>query len=237
MPDIQQWPAINALFDDEVYDKLHPRLQEAPFFADGRLIARALAKMVDGFIAVFKRDGVMCDQHDFLTPEAYALSYEIYAEYLETGYQITKNVSDAIKSRVQLPCDQYHKLMGDRLKRIFFIVSAWHRHVGFVGDYYENPDFASMSWKQGEAFGRPKQHMILSIINVFTSTSNPKLTEDFTHLFQGMKPDYADEFTRIWKQFVEDLKDVEVEVDKRNEKRSIVNFNFNPRFIESSVAK
>merc|ERR1712196_693608 len=126
--------------------------------------------------------------HGFVSPEIYAFSWELNRETRATGYTIDKRLhAYTIGNSTHAPtlptCDQYRYILSERMAKAFFIVSAWHRHVGFVGDYYENPDFLSMSWKAGEAFGRPKQHMITSIVNVFTSTSQPLLREDYTHLF------------------------------------------------------
>ncbi|CAJ1401361.1 unnamed protein product [Effrenium voratum] len=56
-----------------------------------------------------------------------------------------------------------------------------------------------MSWKSGEPFGRPRQHMIMSVVNVFTSMQQPLLKEDYTHLFKGT--DHEAELTKAWKNF------------------------------------
>merc|ERR1712083_734981 len=108
-------------------------------------------------------------------------------------------------------------MMYNRFAAVMFSVSGWHRHVGFVGDYYADPELATMSWKEGEAYGRPRQHMIMTYINVFTSTRQPLLKEDFTHLFKGMVPDLESEFSEIWRSFLKDLEGVEQEIDSRNE--------------------
>merc|ERR1719221_1179949 len=118
-----------------------------------------------------------------------------------------------------------------------FVVTGWHRQVGFVGDYFQDPHLATMSWKDGEAFGRPRQHMIMSIINVFTSTNQPLLKDDYTHLFSGMQPDLSSEFTKLWRQFQSDLNGLEDEIDFRNTRRDIVNINMSPRVLECAVAK
>ncbi|CAJ1360814.1 unnamed protein product [Effrenium voratum] len=83
------------------------------------------------------------------------------------------------------------------------------------------PDsLASMSWKSGEPFGRPRQHMIMSVVNVFTSMQQPLLKEDYTHLFKGT--DHEAELTKAWKNFQGYLQE---EIDRRNEKRRIKNIN------------
>eukprot|EP00434_Breviolum_minutum_P009780 symbB.v1.2.008612.t1/scaffold541.1/size189716/8 len=93
--------------------------------------------------------------------------------------------------------------MKHRMAVNIFVVTGFHRHVGFVGDYYADPGLASMSWKSGEAFGRPRQHMIMSVVNVFTSMRQPLLKEDYTHLFKGLEKEEA--LTKAWKSFQADL--------------------------------
>merc|ERR1711972_620138 len=125
-----------------------------------------------------------------------------------------------------------------RMNSMFFVVSAFHRHVGFVGDYYGDPSLATMSWKSGESYGRPRQHMIMTIINVFTSTRQPLLKEDYTHLFKGMKPPETEQIlTNAWREFLADLDEVEAAIDRRNAKRKIKNYNMSPRFLEGAVSK
>lgn len=77
----------------------------------------------------------------------------------------------------------------------------------------------------------------MTLINVFTSTNQPLLMEDYTHLFNGTEPNHDDELTRHWKSFLKDLERVEVEIDKRNEGRVTKNINFSPRVLEGAVSK
>merc|ERR1719210_2131395 len=85
-------------------------------------------------------------------------------------------------------------------------VTGWHRHVGTVADYYSDPDLAAFSWKQGEAYPRPKQHLILSVVAAFTAMAQPKLSEDYTHVFAGMEDEFI--MTVLWRRFQEELKEV-----------------------------
>ena len=47
--------------------------------------------------------------------------------------------------------------------------------------------------------------MIITIINVFTSTRQTLLKQDYSYLFVGMKPDLGKDFTEVWTEFVKDL--------------------------------
>ncbi|CAE7756380.1 unnamed protein product, partial [Symbiodinium sp. CCMP2456] len=133
--------------------------------------------------------------------------------------------------------DTFLKVLKHRMAVYIFIVTGYHRHVGFVGDYYADPGLASMSWKSGEPYGRPRQHMIMSVVNVFTSMQQPLLKEDYTHLFRGLAPDQEEHMTKVWKAFQADLQKVEEEIDRRNKEREIMNINMSPKVIESTVSK
>jgi len=136
-----------------------------------------------------------------------------------------------------MDCNQIDDIRSQRLAAYIFMVTGFHRHVGFVGDYYGDPSLATMSWKSGEAFGRPRQHMIMSVVNVFTSTRQPLLKEDYTHLFSDLEPELSQSLTKAWRDFQSDLKEVEEEIDRRNEAREIKNINMSPKVLECAVAK
>merc|ERR1711957_129362 len=127
----------------------------------------AIQKMVKGFFdAAYETalcpNGKISDNLDGMRQATYsetqAAHYTLNTEGLE--YVLDEH-----------PCAHpyFKAVMQRRLSTYFFMVTGWHRHVGFVGDYYLDPELASMSWKEGERFGRPRQHMIMTIINVFTS--------------------------------------------------------------------
>ncbi|CAJ1398539.1 unnamed protein product [Effrenium voratum] len=167
------------------------------------------------------------------------LKNAIMNETLEAHYKLDKRL-EAYLEHADLAnelCKEtvVKEVLKHRIATYFFVVTGYHRHVGFVGDYYSDPSLASMSWKSGEPFGRPRQHMIMSVVNVFTSMQQPLLKEDYTHLFKGT--DHEAELTKAWKNFQGYLQEVEEEIDRRNEKRRIKNINMSPKVVESAVSK
>eukprot|EP00931_Biecheleriopsis_adriatica_P120077 TRINITY_DN95222_c0_g1_i1.p1 TRINITY_DN95222_c0_g1~~TRINITY_DN95222_c0_g1_i1.p1 ORF type:complete len:669 (+),score=133.67 TRINITY_DN95222_c0_g1_i1:67-2073(+) len=230
MEDVQDKPGIRELLDDDAFEKLHPKLQEAPYFADGRLLMKAIQKLVKG--VTYNAMHLVCDVNGDFTPVFRRTMSEWVNETKQAHYAMPDLYKDS-----DAKCTDIAELFFKRLAAFMFIVTGWHRHVGFVGDYYLDPSLATMSWKDGEMFGRPRQHIIMTVINVFTSTHQPLLKEDYTHLFKGMSPNLDSEFTTLWKTFLQDLNGLDKEIVKRNKEREIVNYNMHPSVLESAVSK
>lgn len=226
--DVAAAPGMGAIIDDEVFEKLPAKLQEAPFYADGRLVFKSMLKLAQRFN---KASGQCAGlKHD--------IHIQKFIRMLKHQMEESKYKSNF--TSLNLAADDTTEvcaIMDKRLAVYMFMVSAWHSHVGFVGDYYADPDLAGMSWKEGESFSRPRQAMITSIINIFTSTKQPFLMEDYTHLFKGLGADLSAKSTKIWHDFVEDLHQVKKEIDRRNTGRSVPNINMDPAILECSVAK
>ena len=228
LQDITEATPIRAVTEDAVFEKLHPKIKTLPFYADGRLLFAAIKKYTDEMFDLLDicEDGELAS--DFLH-----LREQFLNETVEAHYRIDERIQPYAK---ETSCSgTFEPLMKHRMAVNIFVVTGFHRHVGFVGDYYADPGLASMSWKSGEAFGRPRQHMIMSVVNVFTSMRQPLLKEDYTHLFKGLEKEEA--LTKAWKSFQADLQKVEEEIDRRNEQREIKNINMSPKIVESAVSK
>jgi hypothetical protein len=200
---------------------LPPKLQATPFFADGRLIMNCFKKFAGGIYDEIGQH--MCKDGELVDAAAMNFIQQMRSQGDQANYKYIANVSNI--------CG----MIVERLAAYMFVVSAWHSHVGFVGDYYADPDLAVMSWKDGEVFGRPRQTVITSVINVFTSTKQPPLMLDYTHLFKGINEEAI--LTRLWYAFLDDLKAAKVVIDKRNQNRKIVNINLDPTILEGAVSK
>mmetsp|Transcript_97597 Transcript_97597/g.173820 ORF Transcript_97597/g.173820 Transcript_97597/m.173820 type:complete len:671 (-) Transcript_97597:175-2187(-) len=234
--DVTTVPAIERFADDEHWDQLDPDLKGLSFYADGRLFMNAVKKMITKFMDVTWP--VVCSTDGLFASNFTELIVDMVKFATESHYKIQKELdgktaADLIKS----DCNDYRAVMTNRLAHYIYLVTAWHRHVGFVGDYYTDPALTSMCWADGEAFGRPRQHMILGVINVFTSTRQPLLKEDYTHLFKGMQPDLESQYSKIWTEFRMDLEVVQAEINQRNKLRKILNINHSPEVLECSVSK
>jgi hypothetical protein len=227
LDDFMDIPGLKALYDEGAWSQLHPTLQASPYYSDGRLLMDILRK----FSRKIQAEMGACQPDGKFEPSFEAFKQEVTNETLQGNYKFPHGLFE------HSSCTELMPWLFDRLAVYLFVVTGWHRHVGFVGDYYGDPSLATMSWKEGEAIGRPRQHMIMTVVNVFTSTRQPLLKEDYTHLFQDLEPKFKEPFTRIWKELQADLAELEAEVDRRNVGRKVLNHNMSPKFLESAVSK
>lgn len=221
MPTEQHKPLIN----ETEFSKMHPLLQETPYFADGRLLVGAIQRFVDDYLNIYYKD--VCDASDSVAdPDVRKFISEIVQGNTESHY--------ATPFTTKATCRDVFSWMVAYI----WTVTGWHRHVGTVGDYLVDPDLASFSWKEGEAHSRPLQHMIMSTVAAFTSTAQPKLSEDYSHVFKGIDKE-AQALVSL-KKFQEELRAIHDEIAKRNEKRLATvgykNVHADPDIVECSVA-
>jgi len=219
-----------VLLKEEEWEKLPGKLQEAPYYADGKLLFEAERKLIREWFKIYASGkGGICNAEDVLVaPEAKKFHQEMLREASSAHYHtsITENST----------CSE----LCDILLAYIWTVTGWHRHVGTVGDYYKDPELASFSWKEGESFARPLQHMQMSTIAVFTSAPQPKLIEDYSHVFKGVYKE--EEMLQALESFRADLHKVSDEIGKRNEMRltspemGFKNVHADPKIVECSVA-
>lgn len=214
-----------SLVDAEAFERLPQKIKETPYFQDGRLLVVAIEKFVKSFLHIYRRD--LCSAEDQISDvELQRFRDAIVREVEESNYRSpfsrTTNCTD----------------MFDILVSYIWTVTGWHRHVGTVADYYSDPDMASFSWKEGEAFARPKQHMMMTTIAVFTGAAQPKLSEDYSHVLKGI--DKEDLALKVLHDFRTDLRGVSAEIARRNDLRLATygfrNVNADPDVVECSVA-
>eukprot|EP00913_Durusdinium_trenchii_P027292 g25604.t1 len=248
LQDTTEMPPIRAITEPDAWEKLHPTMKTLPFYADGRLLWGAIRKFVEEVSEAIPfcdawqlEDGKMVNGFEPLREaflnETFEAHYHVDArmeKYTQAEKVCETNFVPMIKHRaLASSIDQGALAMpSDGLAVTIFVVTGFHRHVGFVGDYYGDPGLATMSWKKGEPYGRPRQHMIMSVVNVFTSMKQPLLKEDYTHLFKGIE--HEEVLIKAWRNFQQNLKE---EIDRRNEKREIKNINMSPKVVESAVSK
>jgi len=218
LPDLmhEHMPFIN----ETAWDALPELVKHSPYFADGKLLFNALRKLMDNFAKLYWDD--FCDSRGHLKdPELIEFRNDVLTHNLVAHYQ---GIRDEDRGCVGLM---------QRLLACMWTVTGYHRHVGSVGDYYVDPDLASFSWKEGEAYPRPRQHFIVSIIAAFTSTVQPKLNQDFTHIFHGIQKE--DDAISVWEGFRRDLDEVQLQIERRNQQREFKNFHSDPSLVECSV--
>lgn len=195
-------------------------LREAPFFADSFLVFTALKNLVNAWFTIYANK--WCDDDGLLKDR----------EILQFASNMKKALYRGRQARdVSLRCSDFK----DRLELLVFLVTAWHRHVGMVADFFRAPHLGTFSWRAGEAYGRPLQHMITSVVAANTGLPQPKLNEDFSHIFAGMERE--GDAVKAWKDFTTELDGVSQVVAKRNSERGTTpNSRGDPSQIECSIA-
>ncbi|CAE7467709.1 cyp140 [Symbiodinium natans] len=221
-----------AFLKEEEFQRLPDKLKEAPYFADGKLLFDAQRKLLREFRKLYAYGpmGFCSSTTDELTgPEVIRFRDEMVSEYAHGHYQNAMSLNAT--------CTE---LVDDLLMASIWTVTGWHRHVGTVGDYYRDPELASFSWREGEKSARPLQHIQMTAVAVFTSALQPKLIEDYSHVFQGIYK--QQEMVKLMDNFRAELEEVSAEVGRRNEKRihdpamGFKNIHADPKIVECSVA-
>ncbi|CAE8707284.1 unnamed protein product [Polarella glacialis] len=156
-----------SLVNDEAFARLPKMIQDAPYFQDGRLLVGALRKHVVRFTGIYHRD--ICSTDNIVTdPEVKRFLSELVAENAQAHY--------ATPLTEETKCSD----MFEILLSYIWTVTGWHRHVGTVGDYFADPDLASFSWKEGEAYARPLAHPQLLLLCYSTTTITTTITTTTT---------------------------------------------------------
>jgi hypothetical protein len=210
---------------------MDPSLQSLPLYQDGRLLYQGIDTLVTKWSALYSSewcadDGNIKDSN-----------IKLFMKRIDTWTLFDNTASSdqqwlgLFSTAGELTCSGFYAW----LKIMLFAVSGYHRHVGTVADIASDPDFASFSNADGDAFGRPRQHMQMALIASSTARIFPKVVGDFSFLAQGL-PSGATEASNILRDFQTDMKKMVLEVDRRNELRSIPYLQMHPNYVESSVA-
>ncbi|CAK9083607.1 5-methyl-1-naphthoate 3-hydroxylase (Azinomycin biosynthesis protein B1) [Durusdinium trenchii] len=220
-----------ALLKEEEWKKLPPKVRSTPYFSDGKLLFDAERKLLKEFRELYGYGAMgFCSKEDQIVgPEAQGFVSELIAENAHSHY------ASALHQNVT--CTEFFE---EILMAYIWTVTGWHRHVGTVGDYYRDPELASFSWVEGERSARPLQHMQMTTVAVFTSSLQPKIIEDYSHVFQGVHKEA--QMLQILDRFRAELHRVSAEIQRRNQKRlhdpdmGFENVHADPKIVECSVA-
>merc|ERR1711862_465309 len=120
------------------------------------------------------------------------------------------------------------------LTTMLFAVTGHHRHVGTVADIAADPDFSTFSWKEGEAHGRPLQHLQMALIAASTAKILPKILNAFSHLAQGLSK--QDDAVLVLQRFQTNMQGVATQIQQRNTQRNIPYLQMDPHYVECSLA-
>uniref|UniRef100_A0A7S2VN71 Lipoxygenase domain-containing protein n=1 Tax=Zooxanthella nutricula TaxID=1333877 RepID=A0A7S2VN71_9DINO len=215
--------SFNRFSDASLLDELPEQLRSAPYYTGGRRIYGALHKLVLQFFQLYSND--LCGRvSGTITDE----------ELIRFSQKFPVEVQPSEKAAVK--CSK----LADDLAHALFTVTAWHRHVSAIGDYYSDPDLASMSWNEAtkDTFPQPQRHAILSMVVALMSEPQLKLNGDFTHVFAGIHE--AERAKTIWQRFRVQLDKAEDAISRRNlgrrRRNQIESVRFLPSRIEISPA-
>ena len=113
-------------------------------------------------------------------------------------------------------------------------VTAIHNIVGNVAFYLQDPAFMASKIRPNVTVADVETSANEILIAKSTSTNNPKLMSDFTHLL--LRDSHHENTVRIFNEFQKNLEILEEVINKRNENRKWKFNGFNPNFIPVSVS-
>lgn len=208
---------------------LPKEIQQTPYFQDGPLLFDALKQLVAGWFSLYSEwcpAGILRDPAMLLFFER-VKTWSLFQQHMVTDAEFLGLYGADGKS---LRCAGVQMWFTIH----FFHVTGYHRHVGQVADTAADPDFAGFSWKAGEAFSRPRQAIQMSLIAATTATKWPKLSEDYSHLAQGIAK--SADAAALFKAFRSDMLALKVVIEGRNRGRAIPYRQMHPDEVECSVA-
>lgn len=215
---------VEPFFNESAFREVPKQVQKSPYYEDGKLIVQALSSLVSKYIDIFYDE--MCHKEtDTITD----MHVGEFIRYLMDFFD-TSAYSTTIRSVSESTCTGAKQWLSAYL----YVVTAYHRHVGQVGDFASDPDLIGLSWKEGEASSRPSQAFITAAIAGATGSPRPKLRDEYGQVFAGMQKE--SEVRRIWQSYQEELDRVIEVVGERNSKRKNINLRGDPRAVETSVA-
>jgi hypothetical protein len=116
------------------------------------------------------------------------------------------------------------------LTEFIFYVSGIHTHVGSLGAYCRDPRFAAGCVGEGQTQAFP-QHLYTQVaLTVGTAGQMPRMSQDWSHLLPNK------EAMGVWRKFHEEMCELQTTIEARNKSRKHPFNNFNPEYIETSIA-
>jgi cytochrome P450 len=226
-------PSLESSFgpflDHEKFMMLDHAVGQTPYFADGKLLFGALRGLVDSWFGIYGAD--WCEEGGAVVDsnlEAFIERFEAWS--MHQAHATTDSVWLQLRVDGTLSCGGLKRW----LTVILFAVTGYHRHVGTVGDIAADPDFASFSWKEGEAYSRPLQHLQMALVAASTAKVMPKVLNDFGHLAAGLPKQEQAELSL--RSFKDAMTNVAAKIEQNNAARAIPYSQMDPRYVECSVA-
>lgn len=122
----------------------------------------------------------------------------------------------------------------DLVAQIVFAVSGWHSHVGADTRYLADPSFVAGKVRAGSELPDIQSTFLIFSLNAVTGLYQPKLLDDFTHVYLELHKEKAVE---VFQQFQKSLIALGRDIDSRNESRSMPLRTFHPAVLDTAVSK
>ncbi len=133
-----------------------------------------------------------------------------------------------------LPPLETQRQLIDLVTQYIFNATAIHNQVGSLAGYLVNPAFLSAKIRPDRFLCDIQTTYLATLLYAGTGLPQPALMDDWTHLFLDEK---KAESVTVFQRFQNSLKQFAVELDKRNATRVQPFRTFDPRILDSSVAK
>jgi len=122
----------------------------------------------------------------------------------------------------------------DLLGQFIFAVSGYHSQVGSLSSYLVDQSFMGAKVRVGSEFADIQSTVLALTLNGYTGVYEPKLLDDYTHMFLELNKEQAVE---VFQRFQDSLIALGHDIDARNESRSMPMRTFHPAVLDSSVSK
>jgi hypothetical protein len=144
------------------------------------------------------------------------------------------NQLDATRPKSRLGTLRTREQLVDLVGQIIFAVSGLHSHVGANTRYLADPRFLAGKVRAGSELPDIQSTFLIFSLNAVTGIDEPKLLDDYTHMFLELNKEQAVE---VFQNFQDALIALGHEIDVRNESRSMPLRTFHPEVLDSSVSK
>jgi hypothetical protein len=120
------------------------------------------------------------------------------------------------------------------LGQFIFLASGYHAQVGADSQYLLDPTFMGGRVRPRSEIADIQTTIELLTLNSLTGLYQPKLLDDYTHVFLE---EHHDEASQIFRRFQAALQQLGRDIDTRNEKRDLPMRTFHPSLLDIAVSK
>ena len=184
-----------------------------PYATDGLALQKICCEYVENYLEIyFPGESVVSDA-----------AVQAWWRQLETSAPQTGLATLQTKEQVV-------NLVG----QFIFAASGYHSQVGAVTQYVLDQSFMGAKVRVGSEFSDIQSTIEMLTLNAATGLNEPKLLDDYTHVFLELHNEQAVE---VFQQFQSSLIALGQEIDARNETRSMPMRTFHPAELDSAVSK